>query len=64
MGEHEREQWVSGHGALRCGTTRGVRMSVGQQGRIGGGAHGSARRTCEREGLVLVCRVVVVVVGE
>ena len=38
---------------VRCGrgTTRGVRRSVGQQGRIGGGAHGTARRTCERGGL-------------
>ena len=49
MSEHEREQWARGHGTmLDLERREGGRTSVGQQGRIGGGAHGSARRTCDR----------------
>jgi hypothetical protein len=36
--------------SIVMGAAEGGRTSVGQQGRIGGGAHGSARRTCERGG--------------
>ena len=53
MSEHERVQWARGHGTMLDLERREGGRTSGQQGRIGGGAHGLARRTCERGGLLL-----------
>ena len=54
MSEHERVQWARGHGTmLDLERREGGQTSVGQQGRISGGAHGSARRKSSGGGLLL-----------